>query len=100
MDRLEGWACANFVKLNKTKCKVLHLGQGNPKSKYGLDGEWIENSLEEKDLGVLGCDPALCSCCPESQLCPAQHQKLLDQHSERGDSAPVSSSGVPNTGAT
>lgn len=39
MDRLVGWACANFMKLSKIKCKVLHLAQGNPKYKYGLGGE-------------------------------------------------------------
>ena len=41
------------MKLNKTKCKVLHMFWDSPKHKYMLGREWLESSPEEKDLGVL-----------------------------------------------
>jgi len=53
LDRLERWPCVNHMKFKKAKCKVLHVGQSNPKHKYRLGGEWLESSPEEKDLGLL-----------------------------------------------
>ncbi|GAB0176556.1 mitochondrial enolase superfamily member 1 [Grus japonensis] len=53
LDRLERWARMNLRKFHKAKCKVLHVGQRNPKHNYRLSEEWIESSPEEKDLGVL-----------------------------------------------
>ncbi|XP_009945468.1 PREDICTED: anoctamin-2-like, partial [Leptosomus discolor] len=50
LERLEYWAIINSMKLNKSKCWILHLECSNA----GHNGEvWLESSPAERDLGVL-----------------------------------------------
>ena len=44
----------NGMKFNKSKCRIMHLGQSNTGHKYKLGEEWLESSPAERDLGGAG----------------------------------------------
>ncbi|GAB0194946.1 sorting nexin-12 [Grus japonensis] len=52
LDRLDSWTITNCMKFNKSKCQILHLGQGNPGYTHKLQDEGLESSPAERDLGV------------------------------------------------
>jgi len=50
-DKPEKCARVNLMRFNNTKYRVLHMGEGNPQSRYRLGEERNESSPEEKTWG-------------------------------------------------
>jgi hypothetical protein len=46
---------------NVEKCKVMHLGFGNGRARYMMDGVQLQEVHEEMDLGVLMEDNLKCA---------------------------------------
>ena len=41
------------MPFNISKCKCLHMGRSNSNHVYSMSGRDIEQTVEERDLGVL-----------------------------------------------
>ncbi|KAJ7428342.1 rna-directed dna polymerase from mobile element jockey-like [Pitangus sulphuratus] len=53
LNRLGRWAEKTYLKFNKGKWRVPHLGRNNLRHQYRLGADQLEGSSSEKDLGVL-----------------------------------------------
>jgi len=53
LDRLCSWADSWGMEFNVAKCKVMHTGHRNPMYKYQMKGQELEETREERDIGVV-----------------------------------------------
>ncbi|CAL4234819.1 unnamed protein product [Meganyctiphanes norvegica] len=53
LQNLHNWATKWKMSFNVDKCKIMHLGYGNDKHEYNLNGNVLSETEEERDLGVL-----------------------------------------------
>jgi hypothetical protein len=53
LDQLCTWADRWGMVFNVGKCKVMHMGHQNPAFNYTMKGQVLEETMEEKDIGVM-----------------------------------------------
>jgi hypothetical protein len=53
LDQLCAWADKWGMVFNVGKCKVMHMGHQNPAFNYTMKGQVLEETMEEKDIGVM-----------------------------------------------
>ena len=53
LDKLCQWAQKWQMKFNTSKCKVIHFGRNNQHLPYQMDGIELQQSENERDLGVI-----------------------------------------------
>ena len=56
LDLLCNWADRWEMRFNVEKCHVLHLGKNNQKHSYTMNGNTLDSTDKEKDIGVIICN--------------------------------------------
>jgi len=51
LDRLERWACANLLKFNMAKYRVLHVTQGIPSTNTGREKNGLKAAWRRRTWG-------------------------------------------------
>ena len=52
IDKLIAWANMWCMEFNVKKCKVMHIGRGNPMYQYSMNGTPLQVCEGERDIGV------------------------------------------------
>lgn len=53
LDALVAWSARWQLPFNTAKCKVMHIGATNPDVTYTMAGHVLEETAEERDLGLI-----------------------------------------------
>ena len=64
LNKLSDWSEKWLMSFNTDKCKVMHIGDKNPKFIYKMRNQELDNIKQEKDLGVIiSCDVKMSDQC-------------------------------------
>ena len=53
LNRLMNWSTTWQMQFNASKCKVMHIGNRNPKYSYSMNQHVLEETSKERDLGYI-----------------------------------------------
>jgi len=58
---IQKWSHECLMLFDIDKCKIMHLDLNNVKAKYKMNGKYLKEVIEERDLGVIMQKDLKCS---------------------------------------